>query len=331
MRHIALLGAGFSRNWGGFLANEAYEYLIGCPEVRADVAVQAALLKSRSAGGFEAALSDIQGNYLHVKGATEKLSLDRAQSAITSMFTTMDQGFTQGQFEPQSDIKYLIRTFLVRFDAIYSLNQDGLPEIHYLNENIMLGSTGKWTGWQLPGMRPVLDTTRDHFSRLPGKRTPDPENFRLAPNMQPFIKLHGSHNWISDSGDPLMILGTDKSARIAALDVLRWYLDLFKGEFNEPTRLMIIGYGFRDPHINEILLAAARSKNLELFLVDPMGPAALDQNNNTKGGAIYVRSEIDEVLSPTLIGASSRPFLSTFNDDKIEHAKIMRFLDPPVR
>src|ERR1700741_3758638 len=30
MTRILLTGAGFSRNWGGWLANEAFEYLLGC-------------------------------------------------------------------------------------------------------------------------------------------------------------------------------------------------------------------------------------------------------------------------------------------------------------
>ena len=29
---VLLTGAGFSRNWGGWLAIEAFEYLLGCPE-----------------------------------------------------------------------------------------------------------------------------------------------------------------------------------------------------------------------------------------------------------------------------------------------------------
>ena len=33
MPHQLLTGAGFSRNWGGWLANEAFEYLLGVPEV----------------------------------------------------------------------------------------------------------------------------------------------------------------------------------------------------------------------------------------------------------------------------------------------------------
>jgi hypothetical protein len=33
MPYYLLTGAGFSRNWGGWLANEAFEYLLGAPEI----------------------------------------------------------------------------------------------------------------------------------------------------------------------------------------------------------------------------------------------------------------------------------------------------------
>lgn len=36
MQHYLLTGAGFSANWGGWVASEAFEYLLGCPEILAD-------------------------------------------------------------------------------------------------------------------------------------------------------------------------------------------------------------------------------------------------------------------------------------------------------
>jgi hypothetical protein len=49
MTFIILTGAGFSRNWGGWLASEAFEYLLGCPELSADL--RDLLWKSRTGGG----------------------------------------------------------------------------------------------------------------------------------------------------------------------------------------------------------------------------------------------------------------------------------------
>lgn len=123
----------------------------------------------------------------------------------------------------------------------------------------------------------------------------------------------------------MLVLGADKAKTIASNVVLRWYSELFDRDLSEPVKLMIIGYGFRDPHINETLLKSARANHLKLFVIDTLGARALDQNNLTRGGAVYVRSELDEILSPTLIGTSNRPLSDTFYNDRIEHAKLMRF------
>jgi len=57
--HVLLTGTGFSRNWGGWLANEAFEYLLGCPEV--DDHLRHFLWKhKRQGGGFEDALAELQ-------------------------------------------------------------------------------------------------------------------------------------------------------------------------------------------------------------------------------------------------------------------------------
>jgi len=64
MNYVLLLGAGFSRNWGGWLASEAFEYLLGHPAIRDNMAVRPLLWKYCSSGGFESALTDVQDAYL---------------------------------------------------------------------------------------------------------------------------------------------------------------------------------------------------------------------------------------------------------------------------
>jgi len=44
--HILLTGAGFSRNWGGMLAPEVFQYLLGCSEL--DEELRRLLLRDRS-------------------------------------------------------------------------------------------------------------------------------------------------------------------------------------------------------------------------------------------------------------------------------------------
>ena len=60
--NLLLTGAGFSRNWGGWLASEAFEYLLGAPEI--DDELRRVLLTDKLKGrGFEDTLADLQATF----------------------------------------------------------------------------------------------------------------------------------------------------------------------------------------------------------------------------------------------------------------------------
>src|ERR1700730_7564408 len=65
MHSVLLLGAGFSRNWGGWLATECFEYLLGCPQV--DPELRDLLWNHRRTDGFEGALADLQKEHFKKK------------------------------------------------------------------------------------------------------------------------------------------------------------------------------------------------------------------------------------------------------------------------
>ena len=54
---LLLLGAGFSRNWGVWLASEAFDHLVGSPEAIADDGLRKLLWRHQHQGGFEAAFA----------------------------------------------------------------------------------------------------------------------------------------------------------------------------------------------------------------------------------------------------------------------------------
>ena len=147
MGNYLLTGAGFSHNWGGWLANETLEYLLGCREL--DSETRKLLLAARRAGGgFEDALAVLQAE----TSAVGKIRLTAFMKALEKMFHEMESAFLHKPLEPQNQLHLMVRTFLMRFDAIFTLNQDTLLELHYLDDNIMLGSGGRWSGWEMPGM-----------------------------------------------------------------------------------------------------------------------------------------------------------------------------------
>src|SRR2546425_12855970 len=94
MPHILLLGAGFSRNWGGWLADEAFEYLLGHPRI--DDGLRTLLWRYKGQGGFEAAYDEQQTETS--KPGRSVAMLDHAQrldEAIRGMFTDMDKVFAE--------------------------------------------------------------------------------------------------------------------------------------------------------------------------------------------------------------------------------------------
>jgi len=320
MKFIALLGAGFSRNWGGWLANEAFEYLLGCKEITPPL--RSLLLDHKRKGGFEGALSTLQADSRRL--ASSPRLLTDFQDAIRHMFFDMNMEFAHTNFEFCNDLEYSVSKFLGRFDAIFSLNQDQLLERHYLNDNVSLMSDGRWDGWSIPGMRPQLAQYTAPEDRNLGLWAPtDPSEFTVPDRFQPYFKLHGSSNWASPTDKNLMVMGGDKQVSIDQHPILKFYYEQFcKYVCEGRTRLMVIGYSFSDDHINRALLDGAGNSELTVFVVDPLGIDVMDKNRDA---TVYRPDILAETLWPRTIGASRRPLSSTFRNDRVEHGKLMQF------
>lgn len=66
----------------------------------------------------------------------------------------------------------------------------------------------------------------------------------------------------------MSILGGSKQQAIGASSIVRSYLDAFENALSAAdSRLMVIGYRFRDKHVNEVLERAI-ARGLRLFVID---------------------------------------------------------------
>ena len=325
--NLLLLGAGFSKNWGGWLASEVFEYLIGCRGLHP--AALEALWRTKDRGGFEAALA-VLGD---PRSAEAAASLERG---VQEMFGDMNAAFSGMSLSFAGGEAYALDRFLSGFNAIFTLNQDTLLEHCYLNDNIVILSNQKWNSWTLPGLAvvPTMPT-------LPGGppvalRTwipiSNPSQFQIGSRLQPYFKLHGSSNWVpGPSGGEtrqLLVLGGNKSRTIAQSPLLKWYQEQFDQALRKPnTRLLVIGYGFGDDHINALLKAAAKGQNLRIFVIDPNGVDVIDHNRHVKQqGGIYKPGSLAEDLWPIVAGASRRSLSQIFGGDTAELSKVRRFL-----
>lgn len=327
---MLLLGAGFSRNWGGWLATEAFEYLLGCPEVLRAPSVAQLLWRYQPQGGFEAALAELQSVYSRDPRSNEA-DLMGLQAAVMRMFDDMNGAFMDSMdWEFQNHVERRVGTFLTRFDAIFTLNQDILLEHHYVNDNIALTGKRKSAGAQLPGMDrvPALEPLHSK-SWARSKWTPLHEGaFKVEASLQPIFKLHGSSNWFHVNGSPMLIMGGAKAREIGQTPILNWYANVFEESVSaQSSRLMVIGYGFRDDHINEVI-GKAVERGLKLFVIAPEGADLARGLNPTRNrGMIVAATPLEGVLERSLIGASRRPLRDIFGGDTAEYNKVMRFFD----
>ena len=187
MPHVLLLGAGFSRNWGGWVASEAFEYLLGSPQLDDDIR---GLLWGRK-GGYEEALASLQSE----PDPVHRQRLTKLESAILQMFADMNEAFsemTESDFNFRNVPDLPVTSFLARFDAIFTLNQDLLIERQYLAEN--LGMLLQPRGWQIPRMEPTTQPAATAIKEVKEWRPMDVSKFVVDANMQPYFKLHGSSN-----------------------------------------------------------------------------------------------------------------------------------------
>jgi len=110
--------------------------------------------------------------------------------------------------------------------------------------------------------------------------------------------------------------------------LLSSYADIFDESLGQhDARLMVIGYGFGDIHINKSLIRAAQ-RGVQMFVNDPKGSDLARSLNSTRTGANVIDSTAEEALfEQCLIGASRRTLREIFGADVVEQKKLERFFN----
>ena len=313
MANILITGAGFSRNWGGWLANEAFEYLLGVDDLHPRVRRLLWDHKERKQG--------FEGVYTALKSAatnpTEQDIFLQFDAAVSGMFHVMRGGFASATL-----YSHILR-FLAQFEAIFTLNQDTLMEQKYLafgRDDFREFSGGVFFGGEAPGLKKAQDKEWES----PGFYTPTEPPYKISERFQPYFKLHGSSNWTaSNDGRLMLILGGGKDAEIHKYPLLTWYFSEFERRI-AGNQVVIIGYSFGDEHINKRLSAAAR-KGTRYFIIDPNGADVVDKRD-PRAQIPQPRDEFMETMMECIDGASRRSLLSTLQEDRIERTKLNHFM-----
>jgi hypothetical protein len=267
--HVLLTGAGFTKNFGAPLASEMWSLILGHPALEAAPRVREALLSDFD---FESVYNAVMNGQFDT-GEKEAVSkaVNDAYGYIDSIVRAYN--FTTGAPYPIDSHK--VQKLIARFSGtthepgfFFTLNQDLLVERKYYNgPRPSLPGIQHRQDWFSSFDWPLRDADR---CVLPPAVAPVPTLFAGSGFF--YVKLHGSANWSTPDGQRTMVIGRAKDAQITSVELISRYLDAFKSVLcGGRRRLLCIGYGFADPHINDVIADGVRS-GLGIFVLSPVAP-----------------------------------------------------------
>ena len=254
---ILLTGAGFTRNFGGFLAREMWSKIFNNPIVQSNKQARELLLNDFD---FESVYSAKMGG----GEDTIKVIRDAVEAAYKDLDDTV-RDWTFNNSNPSGLNIYGLG------DLIALISQKGSDQGCFFTLNQDLYMERK-RGFKSPG---VLYQSMDPVTSVRLPKEEEMGSIKATLNNASYIKLHGSYGWISSYGGNQMIIGKNKAEDINREPLLRWYMELFENAVYEGNKkILIIGYGFRDDHINDILLKGVQEHGLSLYVINPTDPEA---------------------------------------------------------
>lgn len=267
---ILLTGAGFTHNFGTPLASGMWCEIFNDKEVQIQKNIRKLMLENMD---YESVFASItEGNYSISEKDAINNAIIRAYDKLDN--TVIDYHFTSDSPNPINiyKVQKLINTFadLNKTGFFFTVNQDLFIERHYYN-----GKRPIMPGIKIPNNWFSSNFT-SHLQKTDYYQLPDEgeieKNKEIITQSGNFfyIKLHGSQNWESYSGNKRMVIGNGKLEQIKKEPLLSWYYEIFKKTFTEKDqKLLVIGYGFGDEHINEVISNAVKENKLRVYIISP--------------------------------------------------------------
>lgn len=279
-KNVLLTGAGFSKPFRGYLASEMWALIFNQPEIHQHQKLRRCLLENQN---FEVVYDLVQRNEFYDFGERERRDF---VTAITRAYEHLHLSVC-GEFQQHAFA--LCQLFLARFGKVdrdemgmmFTLNQDLFLERYFSLNFCKVG---------IPGLLGKIPWFRPNNS---GKFTIAPVDLPSSSEVEDlrsrfwsqkdrelaYFKLHGSLGWRSASGGESLIVGTTKASAIQSEPLLRWYSEVFKQVLHAGDRhLLVIGYGFRDAHVNAVIAEGIEKHRLKLFVVNPQPPEVFKQH-----------------------------------------------------
>lgn len=309
--NILLLGAGFTKNFGGLLASEMWAEIFNNEEIQSKPKIKNLMLNDFD---YESIYYSVLEGIKDAKGLFSPIEFTNDEKyavkvATRAAYDRIDKMLIENQVSNYTKWISTVYRLLLQFGKtnnsgfIFTLNQDLFIERFYRNPSRDPSSRLYNARLSIPGIdkypvwfmgeegNPFNGTTTEEevkqfytledneYYKLPNKNEFDSKKGSLLKEGNYFlIKLHGSYNWISSDGSDMMVIGRGKSKQIHKEPLLSYYYDLFKKVlFKEQRRLLVIGYGFGDEHINSVLSEAVREHRLKIYILSPESPKSFKE------------------------------------------------------
>lgn len=265
-RYVLFTGAGFTANFGGFLAEEMWAQIFSHKNIQQKQIVKDVFLGDLN---YETVIHNVRDRKDVYNEEDRKLLND----AVEETYEKLDLIVLERAGKSSIHIPSL-KAFIDRFESghgyFFTLNQD------LFVERKLLG----------PNFRPGIKSPYERFDpRIPFKemkrcKVPSREEIEkhkdqyLCESNLSYIKLHGSQDWLSSTGSGIMVIGGAKNKQIENEPILDWYKRVFEDVISrQSSKILFIGYGFRDEHINDIIINALKKNKTEIFVICPLKPS----------------------------------------------------------
>lgn len=276
-QYVVLTGAGFTKDFGGFLATEMHEKILNSSKIQPFARIRKLLLEDFD---YESVYSKVMSeNY----EAEEKKALSDVMFDVYKAMDDRTKDYCWNRNESRgvswpgaSHILKVCTRVSNKKGYLFTTNQDIFVDRQCGHRSGFVPRIG---GNQV-GLGPRAQLKPEHYIQLPNEEEIErlKSQFPSSGDLQ-YIKLHGSLGWLSANGGNKMVLGKAKMQDIEAEPILNlYYHSIFKPVISqEGCHLLVVGYGFADDHINSVIVEAAKNHGLKLFVITPSGPAKLKE------------------------------------------------------
>ncbi|MFQ5962911.1 MAG: SIR2 family protein [Candidatus Scalinduaceae bacterium] len=284
---VLMTGAGYTKNFGGLLADQMWAKIFNHKEVQDKPDLKDLLFDTFD---YESIYHEVcnDDDKDSEKKTYEEDEKNAIRTAVLEAYEKLDviaQKYIPATDPSKSNILYGARKIincLIRdmsqINFFFTLNQDIFVErlISDTEKSIMWPGIGK--RFFIPNSSESrLPLENNNFINVPdGNKLDTTKRAVDLPNNEcHYIKLHGSFGWKRSDPDrqDKLVIGRNKEEQIANEPLLTWYFDLFEQVlFQGEKKLLIIGYGFRDNHINEVIAKACEKHDMKIYIISPVKP-----------------------------------------------------------